>query len=35
LRGAAWEALSIPKGKSAEFNAMKPEDRKVKLPNRP
>jgi hypothetical protein len=27
--------LSIPKGKSAEFNAMKPEDRKVKLPNRP
>ena len=35
LRGAAWEVLSIPKGKSAEFNAMKPEDRKVKLPNRP
>jgi hypothetical protein len=35
LRGAAWTVLSIPKGKSAEFNAMKPEDRKVKLPNRP
>ncbi len=35
LRGAAWTVLSIPKGKSAEFNAMKPEDRKAKLPNRP
>lgn len=35
LRGAAWTVLSIPKGKSAEFNAMKPEDRKVRLPNRP
>jgi hypothetical protein len=35
LRGAAWTVLSIPKGKSAEFNTMKPEDRKVKLPNRP
>jgi uncharacterized protein DUF1572 len=35
LRGTAWTVLSIPKGKSAEFNAMKPEDRKVKLPNRP
>ena len=35
LRGAAWTVLSIPKGKSEEFNAMKPEDRKVKLPNRP
>ena len=35
LRGAAWTVLSIPKGKSAEFNAMKPDDRKVKLPNRP
>ena len=35
LRGAEWTMLSIPKGKSAEFNAMKPEDRKVKLPNRP
>ena len=35
LRGAAWTVLSIPKGKSEEFNAMKPEDRKVKLPSRP
>jgi hypothetical protein len=35
LRGAAWTMLSIPKGKSAEFNAMKPEDRKARAPNRP
>jgi hypothetical protein len=35
LRGAKWTMLSIPKGKSEEFNSMKPEDRKVKLPNRP
>jgi hypothetical protein len=35
LRGTEWTILSIPKGKSAEFNAMRPEDRKVKLPNRP
>jgi hypothetical protein len=35
LRGAEWTVLSIPKGKSEEFNRMKPEDRKVKLPNRP
>src|SRR5712675_1670224 len=35
LRGSEWTVLSIPKGKSKEFNAMKPEDRKVKLPNRP
>jgi len=35
LRGTAWTVLSIPKGKSEEFNRMKPEDRKVKLPNRP
>ncbi len=35
LRGSEWTVLSIPKGKSAEFNAMKPEDRKIKLPNRP
>ena len=35
LRGAEWTMLSIPKGKSQEFNAMKPEDRKVKIPNRP
>lgn len=35
LRGAEWTMLSIPKGKSEEFNAMRPEDRKVKQPNRP
>ncbi|HZD93880.1 MAG TPA: DUF1572 family protein [Candidatus Sulfotelmatobacter sp.] len=35
LRGAAWTMLSIPKGKSAEFNAIKPDDRKAKAPNRP
>src|SRR6202163_1827208 len=35
LRGSEWTVLSIPKGKSEEFNTMKPEDRKVKLPNRP
>ncbi len=35
LRGTEWTVLSIPKGKSEEFNAMKPQDRKVKLPNRP
>ncbi|HKD82106.1 MAG TPA: DUF1572 family protein [Candidatus Angelobacter sp.] len=34
LRGAQWNVLSIPRGKSAEFNAMKPEDRKAKAPNR-
>ncbi|HZI56447.1 MAG TPA: DUF1572 family protein [Verrucomicrobiae bacterium] len=34
LRGSEWTSLSIPKGKSAEFNTMKPEDRK-KAPNQP
>jgi uncharacterized damage-inducible protein DinB len=34
LRGAEWNTLSIPKGKSAEYNAAKPEDRKVKAPAR-
>lgn len=34
-RGAEWVVLSIPKGKSQEFNSMKPEDRKIKLPSRP
>ena len=28
LRESDWQCLSIPKGKSAEFNARKPEDRK-------
>jgi len=34
VRGAEWKTLSIPKGKSAEFNAMKPEDRKGRAPTR-
>lgn len=32
IRKADWKTLSIPKGKSAEYNALKPEDRKVKSP---
>jgi hypothetical protein len=35
LRGAKWTMISIPRGKSAEFNAMKPEERKVTASNRP
>jgi hypothetical protein len=34
LRGAEWKTLSIPRGKSAEYNALKPEDRKAKSPTR-
>ena len=34
IRQAAWNSLSIPKGKSAEYNARKPEDRKAKAPTR-
>jgi uncharacterized damage-inducible protein DinB len=34
LRGAEWNTLSIPKGKSREYNALKPEDRKAKPPSR-
>src|SRR5215467_8447561 len=34
LREAEWQSQSIPRGKSEEFNKMKPEDRKVKAPNR-
>lgn len=34
VRGAEWKTLSIPRGKSAEFNAMKPDDRKAKAPTR-
>lgn len=34
LRGAEWNTLSIPRGKSVEYNAMKPEDRKIKAPAR-
>ena len=35
LRGAEWKMLSIPKGKSEEFNKMKPEERRATLPSRP
>jgi hypothetical protein len=34
LRGKDWKTLSIPKGKSEEVNATKPEDRKVTSPHR-
>jgi hypothetical protein len=34
LRGAEWKTLSVPRGKSAEYNATRPEDRKVKSPAR-
>jgi hypothetical protein len=34
LRGAQWKTLSIPRGKSAEYNATRVEDRKIKPPNR-
>ncbi|HEY6970820.1 MAG TPA: DUF1572 family protein [Candidatus Angelobacter sp.] len=33
IRKAEWQSLSIPKGESAEYNAVKPEDRKVKSPS--
>jgi len=35
LRGAEWTMLSITRGKSEEFNKMKPGERKVSAPNRP
>jgi hypothetical protein len=34
LRGAEWKTLSIPKGKSAEINTQKLEERKVTSPHR-
>jgi uncharacterized damage-inducible protein DinB len=34
LRGTGWKTLSVPRGKSAEYNAMKPEDRRVIPPTR-
>jgi uncharacterized damage-inducible protein DinB len=34
LRGTEWKTLSIPKGKSAEYNSLRPEDRRVKAPTR-
>jgi hypothetical protein len=30
LRGEDWKTLSIPRGQSTQFNAMKPEERKAK-----
>jgi hypothetical protein len=34
LCGTDWKTLSIPRGKSAEFNSTKPEERKVKPPGK-
>jgi len=34
LRGSEWSSLSIPRGKSAEFNAQRPEERKARAPHR-
>jgi len=34
IRQSEWKSLSVPKGKSAEYSASKPEDRKIKAPSR-
>jgi len=34
IRQGAWKSLSIPKGRTAEYNALKPEDRKFKPPSK-
>jgi len=34
IRQSEWKSLSVPKGKSAEYNASKPEDRNIKAPSR-
>jgi hypothetical protein len=34
IRKSQWQSLSVPKGKSAEFNALKPEERKHRGPTR-
>lgn len=34
IRTSQWQSLSIPRGKSAEFNALKPEERKAIRPTR-
>ena len=34
VRGADWQCLSIPRGKSAEFNARKPHERKALGPTK-
>ena len=34
MRKAEWKSLSIPRGKTAEYNASRPEDRKFKPPTK-
>ncbi|HEY6252083.1 MAG TPA: DUF1572 family protein [Candidatus Angelobacter sp.] len=34
MRKNEWKSLSIPRGKTAEYNALKPEDRKFKPPSK-
>jgi len=34
IRQNEWKSLSVPKGKSADYNASKPEERKIKAPSR-
>lgn len=34
LRSTEWKTLSVPRGKSAEYNASRPEDRRIKSPAR-
>ena len=34
IRQGAWKSLSVPKGKSVEYNTLKPEDRKFKPPSK-
>jgi hypothetical protein len=34
LQSTKWQTLSVPRGKSKEFNAMKKEDRKGIAPTR-
>jgi hypothetical protein len=34
IRKDEWKSLSVPKGKSAEFNAIRPENRQYKAPHR-
>jgi hypothetical protein len=34
IRKSQWQSLSVPKGKSAEYNALRPEERRYKSPTR-
>ncbi len=34
IQSTNWKTLSVPRGKSAEYNATKPEDRKIKAPTK-